>query len=874
MPGYGHLSYESQNLHGYEHVLSAQSVGGEYKVEMNIVDSVVWATVDGGVWFPFLGAGGVVVTLQQAYDGGGAVGSGLGRSALSINSGPVLLFNTAANGNSVLQVSKSPPGAAAGNAIDVTLGALATGHAISVTMDTTNVNSAALLCTANATTGVSHGAIGLRYLRTVTPAAASEFRGLGVFIDNRPGGGNAYVEAGVLIDVNHQPISALATDTTIGLRIAMTPAAANLTQGIVVSMGVNATGSALVVTLANGASQESVWVNTTATTLSGGGHRELLITRQQTFTTSQTQSRSAFSILSQSTLNDAGAGTQTLTLNGVLLEIAHAPVLTSGLAIADTTTAISVTVTPATAASAVRGVLVMMGANTSSAGYAATFDWRGTAGTVAGNGIVNITNENLAANLTGPLTGLEIDISDANQNNQALTGLRVVLPVNSNAGTFGIDIATAQGQGNAIRVVNSSAAGHIGSLVSLAQTDASYAATTGMLFVSSTGTFSGVPAIQITTTQMGMRISSTATGANSLECAQFAITNTTANTGGMMRLTRSSAYTTGGTVGSATIQIGKFLACTETGAINVGAGTVTWLGSMISLNHAPTITGGTYVADGYTGLQIVITPPASAGVQGITVTMGANTSNAGYAAKFDWRATAGTAAGNAIVNIEIGAATTFTGQIVGLEIDISTNVTGGGQSLFGQRVVVGNSTAAVAAATSACLRTDYRNPAGTSNGYGIIVAEVGAATTLTGQLVGVKINLDTNVTSGGNACVCLEANTCVGAAGIGAQLYHNSTSGQGARIVMQSGGVSSGVGLEIVMGANYTNTAAYALAITVNAANEATVPYIDLGGMSMFVDDGVPNNANGANGDLYWQRDGVAATRLYSKDAGVWIPIA
>lgn len=74
-----------------------------------------------------VGAGGGV-TLDGAYDFGGA---GAGR-AITADSGAVTITNNAANGNNVLELTKSPASAQTGNGLDVTLGSNATGIGVNV----------------------------------------------------------------------------------------------------------------------------------------------------------------------------------------------------------------------------------------------------------------------------------------------------------------------------------------------------------------------------------------------------------------------------------------------------------------------------------------------------------------------------------------------------------------------------------------------------------------------------------------------------------------------------------------------------------------------------------------------------------------------
>jgi hypothetical protein len=41
----------------------------------------------------------------------------------------------------------------------------------------------------------------------------------------------------------------------------------------------------------------------------------------------------------------------------------------------------------------------------------------------------------------------------------------------------------------------------------------------------------------------------------------------------------------------------------------------------------------------------------------------------------------------------------------------------------------------------------------------------------------------------------------------------------------------------------------------------------------LFAGTGAPNNANGANGDIYFNGAGGALTTIYQKRAGVWVGI-
>jgi len=73
-----------------------------------------------------IGSGGV--TLDGAYDYGGA-GSG---KAVTVDSGAIALTNNAANNNGILTLTKNPSGAQSGDALTITVGAQATGTAITI----------------------------------------------------------------------------------------------------------------------------------------------------------------------------------------------------------------------------------------------------------------------------------------------------------------------------------------------------------------------------------------------------------------------------------------------------------------------------------------------------------------------------------------------------------------------------------------------------------------------------------------------------------------------------------------------------------------------------------------------------------------------
>ena len=82
------LAQVAKAIDGYEQTLSSVANAGQFKMEMDVTDSVVKMTVDGGAWISLFAAPGPVITMQETYDGGGAVGTGLGRSGTTMNGWP------------------------------------------------------------------------------------------------------------------------------------------------------------------------------------------------------------------------------------------------------------------------------------------------------------------------------------------------------------------------------------------------------------------------------------------------------------------------------------------------------------------------------------------------------------------------------------------------------------------------------------------------------------------------------------------------------------------------------------------------------------------------------------------------------------------
>lgn len=302
---------------GLQATLPGLSGAGQYIIAMDSATSTLMASVNGGAYVPFAGAFGTTVTLQQSYDAGGVVGSGTGRSITTMTGGPIVLTQNApandafqismgalstTNGISVVSTGANAAsrgiaitmnGAAATGGIVVTTGALATAAAFGATFEfrgvlgtvagngivnvevgaattfvgpltgiecdlRTNVNAATAQVLTNYTAKLpanmgANASVGFAYTRSGVVTATHAYTGRAVSIVNTPtgpAGGLTLTENGVLVDIQHAPIAGAGTitDTTTGLAITMTPAAANAVTGASITMAANATGAALLIT--------------------------------------------------------------------------------------------------------------------------------------------------------------------------------------------------------------------------------------------------------------------------------------------------------------------------------------------------------------------------------------------------------------------------------------------------------------------------------------------------------------------------------------------------------------------------------------------------------------------------------------------------
>ncbi|MDP3766589.1 MAG: hypothetical protein Q8S13_01110, partial [Dehalococcoidia bacterium] len=215
-------------------------------------------------------------------------------------------------------------------------------------------------------------------------------------------------------------------------------------------------------------------------------------------------------------------------------------------------------------------------------------------------------------------------------------------------------------------------------------------------------------------------------------------------------------------------------------------------------------------------------------------------SNAGYAARFDWRGTAGTAAGNGIVNIDIGAATIFTAQIVGLEIDLQTNhTTTNNVAAMGLRILTPATTAAAASGVGAisvlsratAMRISsflIRNTSAAAGG--VHYTEWDDPTTLTGSTHVYVIDAQTNVTGGSQEVMGVRVLMPTAIAATSAAFY--ATSAQSAGSVFQA--ALAPLATNATVGLDYDRTGAPtgATTYTGNAINIQNTPTEGGGGIT------------------------------------------
>lgn len=314
MPGFAVLSYQAQQLDGFQEPLGAISSVGEYKVKQNSVDGDVYATVNGGAWNKIIDSGGlfVTVTLQAAYNGGPAIATSVGVPvALSSATGTVLTVTEAAAGiTPALTVTHNGTVAGSGSvSVRVTGANAATGIEFSDGQSLALSNASEGRLRYNALTNAFQVSMnGVAYTDLDTAAGAS--------LQIAYNAGNTITTAAATPVLVQNAVGISATNGLV--RIVEKQTGTNSDLGILYERKLSPAAAAI---------------------FSGGG----------------------ISLVSQPSSGTGNAFTE----NGVLLNISHAPV--AGGTITDTTVGIAVAITPIAANTTVRGLTITMGANASGA---------------------------------------------------------------------------------------------------------------------------------------------------------------------------------------------------------------------------------------------------------------------------------------------------------------------------------------------------------------------------------------------------------------------------------------------------------------------------------------------------------------------------
>lgn len=667
----------AKNIRGNEHALSGVSNAGQWKAEMNSADGIVYATVDGGAWFPLLSSGGIVVTvdLQTAYQGGNQIN-------LTQALGAVILSSARTSGN-ILQIATTnflSGGAATITAISIDMSSLGT----AATPATGNLPAISIVG-AHSSVAKAAGAGLVNILSAYRNATMLSLR----CRNKQAAAGSIVVLGWDTTNYEGAPASSILTDTThmvtldgqtnvdasgnpefVGLRIlapSTTSATASTvvfsslqTAGNVAIFGPNSAvtttgqqrmvaigptfgggsmtvGSSLIglavdlstsVTLAN----NSVTAIDVKLGVGGNGANAasgLSWARSGTLTTSGNYTGSGI-ILTNTPARAAGAATE----NGTLLNISHAPGTGGGGALTDTTTGISLTMTPFSS-SAVSGIVVTMGANTSSTGAGVWTKWNSLAG--ATNGIVRVS-ANVNGTTTAAMTMLKLDSATATYTlGAALTGVNVDLSTQVSAGAFAVT----------------------GLSITIPATTRANAAGEGAIVVTSNATRQRVVDLLVRNTG-GTLFSLAYAGATALTAGVglygFNIdlnTNVTGNTGEVqgiaIYLPASSASTTAMFKGQTKQTAGSFFttsflaASTLTGSLtgfsldlstNVTPGAFAVTGLSITIpastsNSSRGITISSTQRGSSYGIEVLMNPGSSAGVYGIYVSMGSNATGMG-----------------------------------------------------------------------------------------------------------------------------------------------------------------------------------------------------------------------------------------------------
>lgn len=550
-----------------------------------------------------------------------------------------------------------------------------------------------------------------------------------------------------------------------------------------------------------------------------------------------TYTGSAILVLNQPQFNNNATETATL------VSITHLP-LTGGGTVTDTSVGLSIAM-QAEQPNNVVGMNVSMGTTTNTAGYAAKFSSSSLLGTAAGNGLVNI-NTNRNGVTSGALTFIEVGSDAASLTlGAAITGLNLNMSTNVVPGAFytnGITItipattrATTTGEG--ALVIDSSATGQ--SCISITSR-----------MTSGGGIFGAAVDLKF---PAGYSLVATRTVGISSACLAQVASNDFYGFYSTVQLV-GTGNTTGG---NSSCYVGAYYGATTTRGVyfaGTDGNTLTTTGAYVCYRAAfdATITLGSKLAGAAYDLFSNVTASGQQ-VAGLEVYIATGAATSSYAALFDYRNAAGTAAGNAIVNIEVGASTTLTGQLVGVECDLTTNVTPGAQAVIGEHIVIpattvasGRTNAAVYIDSRAENQSAFEVSIRNKTGFGYLL-QYGAPVTTTSTIVlhylipganstvtlgaalgGYQSDLSTNIVPGAQALQAYQcdigATTRADAAGEAAALRVSSTATAMRMIDCAVANTSAATGLWNLRYGTSTTLAAAITGVNIDLTTNVTTP--------------------------------------------------
>ena len=943
MAGFAAIAGEAYALHGYAEALGGISVANEYRVKMDVLTATVQATVNGGPWFPVFGMFGLAGTLQQAYDAGGVVGSGAGNAILSITGPAVTITQTQLNTAALVVNTNGLTSTAPNPAVSITAVANTTVPAAGAHFGLgINIQSAALrhnifhLRCRNV--GAASGGVAYFEWDALTNLVAETNQMVLDGQGNREGANpTPFVVPGAQTFRNLYiltPASAAATtraiqiDTlqtagtimSIGFAGAAGAAPPNVpvtlvgnASGIIVDMSTNVIPGAFEITGIKVSISASISLTTKAILVTdssynavGGGSVGIVLDPPATIGVTHARCGLSVATFVAYTTNDVviqgegtngiiiaetqsiGTGGKSITFDPShsLLYIQHTPTIIAG-AISDATIGIHLVMTPPSS-NPVRGQIVTMGAFTSSAGYAATFDWRGTAGTAAGNGVVDIIvgastvitgpltfNDfrAAAASLTAtagggnPITGIRIDLqTNVVPNNNAVNGVKILTSATTRANTAGEGAFVIDSNATLARVLDIDSANTQGTCMSFVSS-ANLAAAITYLALSGTGApganqITGIsltiPASTNASTD-GLFITTAQTGGSTGAVVDINMSHITVADGGprAIRAKRSGIWT------ASSNQLGDMVRMLEDCQINTGGQTLGLYDCMYASRRTPSTSAGTL---DFSGNQLYVQFAPSTG--GGTISFNASTPNLVEVVYAPTRTA--------------GVATVGNGNsLTCLDISVIHPALAGGQTSYpvrGITVTMGDNTDP----NSWACKLNWNNNLGCGAAGNTGILWIYATTpALASNLIGAVIDLRTAVTPGANLLS-------------GLQIYTAASTSSGTRAIYTEGYQLKGHGIESFLFAQAAATEAqYAVfgrlgdnndfagsaALCGNidtAGDRQKVAAIRLNGIQFFIDTGAPvwNGAYNTSGDVYIDITGAAGAKIFAGIGGAWVAIA